>query len=156
MKKTNAARILDRLKIDYRLTEFSVDEQDLSARNAAEKLKIPPEQVFKTLVARGDKTGVVVVSIPGSAELDLKAMAKMSGNKKVELVPLKEIQQLTGYLRGAVSPLGMKVNYSCYVDQSAFNYSYIFINAGARGIQIRITPSDLVNLIGAVTGKLII
>ncbi len=154
MKKTNAARILDRLKVDYRLIEFPVDEDDLSARNAAEKLELPLEQVFKTLVARGDKTGVVIASIPGGSELDLKALAKISGNKKVELAPLKEIQQLTGYIRGAVSPLGMKSSYSCYIDQRAYNFSFVIISAGVRGIQISLSPLDLVEVLSAVTGKL--
>lgn len=154
MKKTNAARILDRLKIDYRLLEFDVDEDDLSAQHAAKALGIPPEQVFKTLVARGDRTGVMIASVPGGKELDLKALAKISGNKKVELVPLKEIRQLTGYIRGAVSPLGMKSTYPCYMDQSAFNHGAVIISAGARGVQISIGPRDLARALGAETGIL--
>ncbi len=154
MKKTNAARILERMNIDYRLSEFAVDESDLSAQNAADKLGLPVEQVFKTLVARGDKTGVVIASIPGNGELNLKALAKLSGNKKVELVPLKEIQQITGYIRGAVSPLGMKNSYPFYLDRDAFNHELITVSAGIRGIQINVDPADLAAALGAVKGVL--
>lgn len=154
MKKTNAARILDRLGIEYRLLEFDVDEDDLSAQNAARKLGLPPEQIFKTLIARGDKSGVVIAAVPGGSELDLKALARVSGNRKVELVPSKEIRPLTGYIRGAVSPLGMKSNYPCYLDQSAFNHSSIIISAGARGVQISISPRDLAVVLEAEPGGL--
>lgn len=153
-KKTNAARLLDSLKISYRLLEFAVDESDLSAEKAATLLGRPLEQVFKTLVARGDKSGVLIVSIPGNAELDLKALACISGNKKVELVHLKEVQQLTGYVRGAVSPLGIKGNYPRYLDESAFNYPLIITSAGVRGLQIELDPHDLTRAINATTGRL--
>ncbi len=155
MKKTNAVRILERLAIDYQLLEFDVDENDLSAQDAAKKLGLPPDQIFKTLVARGDKSGVIITCIPGSSELDLKALAKKSGNKKIELVPLKEVHQLTGYTRGAVSPLGMKSNYPLYLDQSAFNHLSIIVSAGTRGLQIGLSPSDLVEVLEAKTGTLI-
>jgi len=154
MKKTNAARILDRLGLEYRLLEFDVDEDDLSAQNAARKLGLPPEQIFKTLVARGDKSGVIIASVPGGSELDLKALARVSGNKKVELVPLKEIRPLTGYIRGAVSPLGLKSNFPCYLDQSAFDHSSIIISAGARGVQISLSPRDLAAALEAKPGCL--
>jgi len=154
MKKTNAGRILDRLGIDYQMLEYAVDEADLSAEDAAKKMGKPLEQVFKTLVARGDKTGVLIVSIPGGAELDLKALAKVSGNKKVEMVPLKEVQKLTGYPRGAVSPLGIKSAYPYYLDQSAYNFSSVIVSAGARGVQITLSPHDLVSALDAVTGCL--
>ena len=108
MKKTNAVRYLDSLNIDYKLIEYEIDELDLSAESVAKKVNLPPGQVFKTLVARGDKTGVLMACIPGDSELDLKAMATESGNKKVEMVHVKEIQQLTGYIRGGVSPIGTK------------------------------------------------
>ncbi|MBM4236485.1 MAG: Cys-tRNA(Pro) deacylase [Firmicutes bacterium] len=153
-KKTNAARLLDSLKISYQLLEFTVDESDLSAERAAALLGRPLEQVFKTLVARGDKSGVLIVSIPGNAELDLKALARLSGNKKVELVHLKEVQQLTGYIRGAVSPLGIKVNYPRYLDESAYNFPLIITSAGVRGLQIELSPRDLVRAINATTGQL--
>jgi len=144
MKKTNAARFLDSLKIDYKLTEYEIDESDLSAESVAKKVGLPPEQVFKTLVARGDKTGVLMACIPGSTELDLKAMATVSGNKKVEMVPMKEIQQLTGYIRGGVSPIGTKKHYPIFLHESAVRFPFISISAGARGSQIFISPRDLI------------
>ncbi|MFO7952982.1 MAG: Cys-tRNA(Pro) deacylase [Bacillota bacterium] len=155
MKKTNAARILDRLEVDYQLLEYAVDEDDLSAENAAHKMGFPLEQVFKTLVAYGDKAEVIIASVPGNRELDLKALAKLSGNKKVEMVPSKNIQQLTGYIRGAVSPLGIKSSYPYYLDQSAYNFSNIIVSAGVRGVQIGISPYQLVSILNAVTGKLV-
>ena len=154
MKKTNAVRILDRLKLSYRLREFAVDESDLSAEKAAELLGVPAEQVFKTLVARGNKNGVIIASVPGGHELELKALARLSGDRKVEMVPLKEVQQLSGYIRGAVSPLGMKNSYPCFLDESAFCYSSIIISAGTRGVQIELSPWDLKAATAAVTGKI--
>ena len=118
MKKTNTARFLDRLNIPYQLIEYEVDASDLSAENVAKKINLPLEQVFKTLVARGDKTGVIIACIPGGAELDLKAIAEVSGNKKVEMVSVKEIQSLTGYIRGGVSPIGTKKHYPVYLLKS--------------------------------------
>lgn len=144
MKKTNAARYLDRLKIDYRLVEYEVDESNLSAESVARKVGLPPEQVFKTLVARGDKTGVFVACIPGNTDLDLKAMATVSGNKNIEMVHVGEIQQLTGYLRGGVSPIGTKKAYSIFLDQSAMGFPLISISAGIRGSQIFVSPGDLI------------
>ena len=142
MKKTNASRILDRLKIPYELLEYEVDEQDLSAENAAQKMGQPLKQVFKTLVIRGDKTGIVVACIPGGAELNLKAFASISGNKKVEMVHLKEIKLLSGYIRGGVSPLAMKKNYPTYIDESAFQFPFIIFSAGVRGLQLKANPHD--------------
>ena len=152
MTKTNAARILDRLNIDYRLLEYTADESDLSAAGAAKQLELPVEQIFKTLAVRGDKTGIIVASVPGDHELDLKALAKQSGNKKTEPLPLKELQHLTGYIRGAVSPLGMKKDYPYYLDQHALNYPFIVISAGVRGLQISLAPEDLIKATKAVTG----
>jgi len=151
MKKTNVARILDGLKISYELREYKVDESDLSAENVAQKIKVPLAQVFKTLVVCGDKTGVLLACIPGNFELDLKALAHCSGNKKVEMVPLKDVQKLTGYIRGGVSPLGTKKQYDVYIDESAMLWTYIVISAGLRGYQIVVAPHDLV---GAVNGKI--
>ena len=145
MKKTNAARFLDGLKIEYKLCEYEMEESDLSAESVARKVGLPPEQVFKTLVARGDKTGVLLACIPGNAELDLKAIAAVSGNKKVEMVHVKEIQQLTGYIRGGVSPIGTKKYYPIFLDESGMRFSFISISAGARGSQIFISPKDLIN-----------
>lgn len=144
MKKTNAARFLDSLKINYKLCEYEIEESDLSAESVARKVNLPLEQVFKTLVARGDKTGVLMACIPGNVELDLKAIATVSGNKKVEMVPMKEIQQLTGYIRGGVSPIGTKKHYPIFLDESAMRFPSISISAGARGSQIFISPGDLV------------
>jgi len=147
MKKTNAARHLDDLKIHYKVVEYEIDESDLSAETVARKVGLPPEQVFKTLVARGDKTGVLMTCISGNAELDLKAIATISGNKKVEMVHVKEIQQLTGYLRGGVSPIGTKKPYPIFLDQSAMRFPFISISAGVRGSQIFISPEDLVKVL---------
>jgi len=143
MKKTNAARYLDRLKIDYKIVEYEVDESDLSAESVAKKVGLPPEQVFKTLVARGDKTGVFMACIPGNTELDLKAMAAVSGNKNTEMVHVGEIQQLTGYIRGGVSPIGTKKYYPIFLDESAMGFPLISISAGLRGSQIFVSPGDL-------------
>ncbi|SET60882.1 Cys-tRNA(Pro)/Cys-tRNA(Cys) deacylase [Natronincola peptidivorans] len=147
MKKTNAVRILDKHKISYELLEYEVDETDLSADHAAKKAGVPLERVFKTLVARGDKTGVMVACIPGGAELNLKKIAGISRDKKVELVPLKEVQQLTGYIRGGVSPIGMKKSYPTYIDDSALRFDSIMISAGMRGCQIKIRPEDLLKTV---------
>jgi Cys-tRNA(Pro)/Cys-tRNA(Cys) deacylase len=143
MKKTNAARFLDGLNINYKLCEYEIDESDLSAESVAKKVGLPPKQVFKTLIARGDKTGVLMACIPGNSELDLKTIAAMSGNKKVEMVHVKEIQQLTGYIRGGVSPIGTKKHYPIFLDESAMEFPFISISAGARGSQIFISPGDL-------------
>jgi len=152
MKKTNAARILDSLNIDYKIVEYEVDESDLSAASVARKVDLPLEQVFKTLLVRGDKMGVLLACIPGGDELDLKAMAAASGNKSVEMVHVKEIQQLTGYIRGGVSPIGTKKRYPVFLDQSAMRFPFISISAGIRGSQILVAPQDLVR---AVQAKLV-
>ncbi len=143
MKKTNAARYLDSLKIDYKLVEYDVDESDLSAESVARRVNLPLKQVFKTLVARGDRTGVLMACIPGDTELELKAMAKVSGNKNVEMVHLGEIEPLTGYIRGGVSPIGTKRRYPIFLDESAMRFPFISISAGVRGSQIFISPEDL-------------
>lgn len=147
--KTNAARILDGLKIAYELKEYEVDEQDLSATSVAEKVGMPPAQVFKTLVASGDKTGVIMACIPGAAELDLKALAAASGNKKVEMVPLKEVQPLTGYVRGGVSPLGTRKRYPVFLDESADRWPAIAVSAGIRGCQLVVAPAKLAQAVNA-------
>ncbi len=151
--KTNAARILDGLHIDYTIREYEVDENDLSAENVAAKVGMPPAQVFKTLVVRGDKTGILLVCIPGDAELDLKALAAFSNNKKVEMVPLKEVQPLTGYIRGGVSPVGTKKRYPVYLDASISDWPVISLSAGARGYQLLLAPADLIRAVNAGVGK---
>lgn len=147
--KTNAARILDGLKFTYELREYEVDETDLSAQNVAEKVGMPDAQVFKTLVVKGDKTGIIMACIPGATELDLKALAAVSGNKKVEMVSLKEVQPLTGYVRGGVSPLGPKKRYPVFLDKSAANWQVIAVSAGVRGCQIILAPEHLAQAVKA-------
>lgn len=144
MKKTNAARILDRLKISYELIEYEVDESDLSAVHVAATAQIQIDQVYKTLVLEGDKTGNFVCIIPGGDEIDLKKAALASSNKKVSMIPMKELEPLTGYIRGGCSPLGMKKNFPVYIDNSAFDQPIIYISAGVRGMQIKLAPADLV------------
>lgn len=155
LKKTNAARLLDSLNIPYKIVEYEVDEQDLSAENVAKKINLPLEQVFKTLIARGDKAGILLACIPGGAELDLKATAQISGNKKVEMVHIKEILQLTGYVRGGVSPIGTRKNYPVYLDESAMNFPFISISAGARGCQLLIRPEGLKKAVSVKVCKII-
>jgi Cys-tRNA(Pro)/Cys-tRNA(Cys) deacylase len=154
MKNTNASRILDKLKIPYEILEYEVNEQDLSAENAAQKIGQPLKQVFKTLVIRGDRTGILAACIPGGAELNLKALAFISGNKKVEMIHLKEIKSLTGYVRGGISPLAMKKNYPTYVDESAFQFPFIILSAGVRGVQLKVDPNDLSKTMHLISGKL--
>jgi Cys-tRNA(Pro)/Cys-tRNA(Cys) deacylase len=142
--KTIAARILDQMGISYALHKYDWNEEELDAVTVARKVDLPPEQVFKTLVVRGDKTGVLVACIPGNGELDLKALAAVSGNKKVEMVHVREIQGLTGYIRGGVSPLGMKKSYPCYLDETAEIVDRLSISAGQRGLQIFLAGPDLI------------
>lgn len=149
MKKTNAARFLDGMGISYELKEYQVDESDLSAPAVAAKVGFPPGQVFKTLVARGDKNGVIFACIPGEAELDLKKLAAASGNKKCDLVPLKEVQPLTGYIRGGVSPLGAKKPFPVYLDESALLWPVISVSAGTRGCQMILVPDKLTQAVKA-------
>lgn len=151
--KTNAARILDGLRISYDLREYKVDENDLSAPAVAEKIGLPVEQVFKTLVLRGDKTGIMLACIPGGAELNLKALAAISGNKKTEMVALKEVQPLTGYIRGGVSPIGTKKKFPVFVEESALNWPFIAVSAGIRGCQLLLVPTDLIRAVAAQTGR---
>ncbi|WP_035985390.1 Cys-tRNA(Pro) deacylase [Leptolyngbya sp. KIOST-1] len=140
--KTNAARLLDRLKLPYELLEYEVDPDDLAAESTAEKLGLPPEQVFKTLVARGDRTGVCLAVIPGNAQLDLKALAALAGDRKTETVPLKEVQPLTGYIRGGVTALGTKKAYPVYMDESILTFDTVAVSAGKRGLMLWLTPQD--------------
>ena len=144
--KTNAVRILEQAGIHHELREYAVDEDDLSAPHVAEAIGMPAEQVFKTLVARGDRTGVVVACIPANTELDLKSLAGASGNKKVELVAVKEVLGLTGYIRGGVSPVGMRKPYPFYLDETADLWDVISVSAGLRGCQMLIAPGDLVQI----------
>jgi Cys-tRNA(Pro)/Cys-tRNA(Cys) deacylase len=147
------ARILDSLKIRYELREYEVDPEDLAAESVARKIGLPPEQVFKTLVARGDKKGVCFAVVPGDAVLDLKALARVTGDRRAEIVALKEVQPLTGYVRGGVTALGGKKDYPTFVDDSALRVSVISVSAGVRGTQILIAPSDYVR---AVKGSVVV
>jgi len=149
MTKTNAARMLDSAGIHYELREYEVDQNDLSAPHVAEKVGLPPEQVFKTLVARGDRTGVLMACIPANSELDLKALAAASGNKKVELVAVKEVLGLTGYIRGGVSPVGTRKPYPLYLDETAELWDIISVSAGMRGCQMLLAPGDLIRAVDA-------
>ncbi len=141
--KTIAARILDQLNIAYELRAYEVNEDELDAVTVARKVKLPPEAVFKTLVARGDKTGVLMALVAADAELDLKKLATVSGNKKIELVAVKELLGLTGYIRGGCSPLGAKKKYPVFVDETVILSAQISISAGQRGLQLILAPDDL-------------
>ena len=143
-KKTNAARQLDQLKIAYELIPYEVDENDLGAAHIAEQLQQPVERLFKTLVLRGDKTGLFVCVIPGGDEVDLKKAAKVTGNKKVEMIHVKELLPLTGYIRGGCSPIGMKKAFPTYFHNSVMNYDTVYCSAGQRGLQFCIAPAELV------------
>ena len=144
MKKTNAARILDNLKMNYELVEYPVDENDLGATALAAKLGQNIEQVFKTLVLRGNSTGIFVAVIPGNTEVNLKKAAKVSGNKKAEMVAMKELLPLTGYIRGGCSPLGMKKPYPIFIHKSCQQFEFIYVSAGKRGLQLKLHPNDLI------------
>lgn len=155
MAKTNAIRLLETQKIKYDTTEYEFNEEEIDAVSVARKIKEDPEIVFKTLVAIGDKTGHVVFVIPGNYDLDLRKAAKVSGNKKVELIKLKELQPLTGYIRGGCSPIGMKKLFPTFIDETAELYDKFFCSAGVRGIQLKIDPQDLKKLINAQFCELI-
>ena len=148
-KKTNAVRLLDSLHIPYTLHPYPVEEEDVSAAHVALTLGVPTALLFKTLVARGDKTGILVCCVPGDRELGLKALAQASGNKNVALVAMKEILPLTGYIRGGCSPLAMKKLYPTYIDQSIETMSAVMVSAGVRGLQIKLSPMHLIDAAGA-------
>ncbi len=154
MIKTNAMRLLDTAGISYTVAEYEYDESDLSGKHAAWCIGMPEEQVFKTLVVRGDKTGMTVFCIPVSEELDLKKAAAVSGNKKVEMIHVKEILGVTGYVRGGCSPIGMKKKYMTYIDETAMLFDQLTISAGVRGRQLILNPSDLASYTGAILAKL--
>jgi len=155
MKKTNAARLLDAKSISHELLEYEVDESDLSATTLAKKIGEDIEQIFKTLVLRGDKTGVFVCVVPGDAEVDLEKAAKISGNKNCAMVHQKELLPLTGYIRGGCSPLGMKKSYPTYIHETCQLFDSIFVSAGQRGLQFKINPEDLIKITGSVVGDLV-
>lgn len=152
--KTNAARLLDTLGIPYELREYEVDPEDLSAETVAAKVGLPAEQVFKTLVARGDRTGVLMAVVPGDAELDLKVLAKLSGDRKVDTVPLKELQPLTGFIRGGVTAIGGKKEYPVFVEETVELFEVISVSAGVRGTQILMAPADYLKVVKGKVGPI--
>jgi Cys-tRNA(Pro)/Cys-tRNA(Cys) deacylase len=151
VQKTNAARLLDEMGIHYELREYDVDPDDLAAETVAAKIGLPPEQVFKTLVARGDRNGVCMAAIPGDQELNLKALAATAGERKIQLVPVRELQTLTGYIRGGVTALAAKRDFPVFVDETIELFDVVSISAGVRGTQILISPADYLR---AIKGRL--
>jgi Cys-tRNA(Pro)/Cys-tRNA(Cys) deacylase len=152
--KTNAARLLDAQTIAYEMREYEADPDDLAAEGVAAKIGMPAEQVFKTLVARGDRNGVCFAVIPGNLQLDLKALAKLSGNRSIDTVPLKDVQPLTGYIRGGVTVLGAKKAYPVFADETIELWDVISVSAGMRGAQILIAPADYLRVTNATIGAI--
>lgn len=154
IEKTNAARLLDRAKIPYTLIPYEVDEEDLSCTHVAAQLGEAIECVFKTLVLKGDRSGYFVCVVPGDHEVDLKAAARVSGNKKADLIPMKELLPVTGYIRGGCSPIGMKKQFPTYIHSSAASLPAIYISAGVRGLQLKIAPAELIAFVGATMAEI--
>lgn len=152
--KTNAVRALEKLGIAYELREYEVDPDDLTAETVARKVGLPAEQVFKTLVVRGDRNGVALAVVPGDAELDLKALARLTGDRKVDTVPLKEVQPLTGYVRGGVTALACKKDYPVFADETIELFEVISISAGVRGTQILLAPGDYLRAVQGTVGPI--
>ena len=152
--KTNAVRLLESLGVTYELREYEVDPSDLAAESVAVKIGMPPDQVFKTLLARGDRSGPCFTVIPGNAELDYKALAKLTGDRKVEMVHLKEVQPLTGYIRGGVTVLGAKKSYPVFADETIELWNFISVSAGVRGTQILLAPVDYLRVTHATVGAI--
>lgn len=149
MNKTNAMRRLDDAKIPYEIKEYTVDESDLSGVHVAEQIGLSFAQVFKTLVAKGDKTGIVVFCIPVDKEIDLKRAAVVTGNKKIEMLPVKDLLATTGYIRGGCSPIGMKKKFPTYIEESACNFDEITVSAGIKGAQLLLRVDHLVKFVDA-------
>lgn len=149
IEKTNAVRLLDKAGLKYDLIPYEFDENDLAAQHVADSLGQDIARVFKTLVLHGDKTGYIVAVIPGNMEVDLKALAKVSGNKKVEMIAMKDLLQVTGYIRGGCSPIGMKKRFPTYFHTTALDQDVIYVSAGVRGLQIEISPQDLIYFVQA-------
>jgi Cys-tRNA(Pro)/Cys-tRNA(Cys) deacylase len=152
--KTNAARLLDAHRIAYEVREYEVDPDDLMAESVAHKIGLPAEQVFKTLVARGDKNGICLAVVPGNQQLDLKALAHLTGDKKIDTVPLKEVQPLTGYIRGGVTALAAKKSYPVFADETIELFDVISISAGIRGAQLLLAPADYLRVTEAKVGAI--
>ena len=149
IEKTNAARLLDKAGIAYRLVPYEFDENDLAVQHVADCLGQDIAQVFKTLVLHGDKTGHIVCVVPGDMEVDLKALAKVSGNKKVEMIAMKDLLNVTGYIRGGCSPVGMKKRFPTFFHSTVKDFDDIYVSAGVRGLQLEISPSALIDFVGA-------
>jgi Cys-tRNA(Pro)/Cys-tRNA(Cys) deacylase len=152
--KTNAARLLDAMGIAYEVREYEVDPDDLMAESVAKKIALPAEQVFKTLVARGDKNGVCFAVVPGNQQLDPKALAQLTGDKKIDTVPLKEVQPLTGYIRGGVTALAAKKSYPTFADETIELFDVVSVSAGIRGAQLLLAPSDYLRATSAKVGPI--
>lgn len=148
--KTNAVRLLETLGVPYELREYTVDPEDLAAETVAARIEMPPEQVFKTLLARGDRNGLCFAVVPANTELDLKALASATGDRKVELVPVKELQSLTGYIRGGVTVLGARKSFPVFADETIQLWDAISVSAGVRGTQIILRPEDYLRATNAV------
>ena len=152
-EKTNAARLLDKAGIGYNLIPYDFDENDLAVQHVAECLNQPIERVFKTLVLHGDKTGHIVCVVPGNSEVDLKALAKVSGNKKVEMIAMKDLLAVTGYIRGGCSPIGMKKKFPTFFHSTITDFETVYVSAGVRGLQVEISPSGLVGYTGGIVAE---
>jgi Cys-tRNA(Pro)/Cys-tRNA(Cys) deacylase len=152
--KTNAMRRLDAAKIAYEVCEYEVDESDLSGKHIADEIGLPYEMVFKTLVAKGDKTGPVVFCMPVDLEIDLKKAARVTGNKRIEMIHVKDLLALTGYIRGGCSPIGMKKQFPTYIHESANEFERITVSSGVRGAQLLLRVDDLLRFVGAKTADL--
>ena len=155
INKTNVARVLDSKKIPYSLIPYTVDENNLAAQHIADELGENIEQVFKTLVLHGDKSGYFVCVVPGNCEVDLKKAAKVSGNKKAEMIPMKDLLPVTGYIRGGCSPVGMKKTFPTWFHNTCLNFDYIYLSAGVRGLQIQVNAKNIVDLVKASIGDLV-
>ena len=155
IQKTNVARLLDKAKIPYELVPYTVDENNLAADHVAEELGEDINQVFKTLILHGDRSGHFVCVVPGNTEVDLKKAAKAAGAKKAEMIPMKELLPLTGYIRGGCSPIGMKKPFPTFFHESALNFDVIYVSAGVRGLQLKINPQDLIGYVKATITDLV-
>lgn len=154
INKTNVARLLDKAKIEYELIPYEVDENDLSVEHVAAQLNEDVAQLFKTLILRGDRTGIFVCVVPGGTEVNLKWAAKISGNKSAEMIAMKELLPTTGYIRGGCSPIGMKKRFPTYIHTTCMHYEHIFVSAGVRGLQIKVSPSELIDYVQATIGEI--
>ena len=152
--KTNAMRLLDQKGIIYQIREYEVDPNDLKAETVAVKVGLPPEQVFKTLAVQGDRNGICLAVIPGNTELDFKALGRLTGDRKMDMIPLKDVQAVTGYIRGAVTALACKKDYPVYIDETAELWNIISISAGQRGTQIFLAPGDYIGVVHATIGDI--